>query len=455
MAQQREIFTRGATERGVNAALATQLFDLMEKFAEYGFNKSHSAAYALVAYHTAWLKAHYLAEFMAASLSSDMDDTDKVKIFVEDCINFCEVPLKQGQAAGMNGAKLPKLKLLPPDVNQSNYRFTPIRAEGELRASAIRYGFGAVKGTGQGACEAIMAERATNGPFKSVFDFAKRVDRKQVNRRVMEGLARAGAFDCVHPDRASVLATVPRAIEWAEAQAASASQVSLFGDINGEEATPDMVQLPAWDDRQKLSEEKIALGFYLSGHLFHADAHKIRPFIKTSLKSLSASRDLQWMAGVASAIRTQMTKRGKMAFVVLDDATDQVEISVFNELFDANRSWLKEDTLLIVRGKVSDDAYTGGLRVVADRLFNLTTARAQFVRGLALKMNGQSSINLLKSALEPFVDKEAGCTVEVQYHNQNAACAARLCDQWKVRPDEALIVRLKSWLGDEAVEWVY
>ncbi len=455
MAKQREIFTTGATERGVDPALAKQLFDLMEKFAEYGFNKSHSAAYALVAYHTAWLKAHYPAEFMAATLSSDMDDTDKVKIFVEDCEVFCDVPQKDGQAAGLSGGKLPKLKVLPPDINQSNYRFTPIRAEGQFRAGAIRYGFGAVKGTGQGAAEGIVAERQANGPFVSLFDFAKRVDRRQVNRRVMEALVRAGAFDHINPHRAALLASVPRAIEWADAQDASASQVSLFGDIEGGDAPPELVDVPMWDERQKLSEEKLALGFYLSGHLFHADEHKVRPFIKTRLGALAASREPVWMAGVVSALRTMVTKRGKMAFIVLDDASGQVEISVFNELFESNRSWLKEDTLLIVQGKVSDDQYSGGLRVVAEGLHNLTSARAHFIRGITLKMNGQSNIELLKSALEPFVDPEQGCKVDIEYHNGQAACIATLPDAWRVKPDDALVARLTDWLGEGGASWVY
>ncbi|MFN7834378.1 MAG: DNA polymerase III subunit alpha [Burkholderiaceae bacterium] len=458
MAKQREIFTSGAAAQGVEPALATQLFDLMEKFAEYGFNKSHSAAYALIAYQTAWLKAHYPAEFMAATLSSDMDDTDKVKVFVEDCQTCCEVPGAPDDAPA-TGAKSPKqrrkLQILPPDVNASDYRFKPIRAAAESRAGAIRYGLGAIKGTGQGACENIVAEREANGPFTDLFEFARRIDRRQVNRRVIEGLIRAGAFDSLDVRRGHLLASVARAMEWADAQDAAAGQVSLFGDLEGADAPPGLVDAPAWDERQKLSEEKLALGFYLSGHLFHADAAKVRPFVKTCLRDLSASREPQWLTGVVAALRTQMTRRGKMAFIVLDDATGQAEVSVFNELFDANRSWLKEDVLLVVQGKVSDDAYTGGLRVVADSLFSLTQARAQFVRGLTLKMNGQSDVRRLQSALSPYADPQHGCRVTVHYHNAEAACTAELPDQWRVRPDDGLLLQLQDWLGPEGAGWVF
>ena len=446
MAVQREIFTQGAIERGVPAHLATQLFDLMEKFAEYGFNKSHSAAYALVAYHTAWLKAHYPAEFMAASMSSDMDDTDKVKIFVEDALSVCQVP---GQKTGRC------LQILPPDVNSSNCRFTPVKLEGDTRASAIRYGLGAVKGTGQAASEAIVTERAARGPFQSLFDFAQRVDRKQVNRRAMEALVRAGGFDSIHPDRARLLASVSNALEWAEQQALGASQVSLFGDNLGGDAPPDLVEVPAWGEREKLQQEKAALGYYFSGHLFTADAPKVRQFIRLRLKDLAPSREPVWMAGVISSLRTQMTKRGKMAFIVLDDATAQIELSIFNEQFEANRAILKEDALLVVQGKVSDDAYTGGLRVVAENLHSLASARAQFVSRLQLKMNGQSNAHKLCELLKPFKDPELGCLVEIHYHNQSAACIAQLASDWKVRPEEELLSEMVAWLGEDNARWVF
>ena len=437
MATQREIFTKGATERGVDPAVAKQLFDLMEKFAEYGFNKSHSAAYALIAYHTAWLKAHYPAEFMAASMSSDMDDTDKVKVFVEDGVAMCG------------------LTMLGPDVNASNFRFTAVRLEAEKRASAIRYGLGAIKGTGQAACDAIVAERNANGPFNSLFDFVKRVDSKQINRRVIEALIRAGAFDSLNPDRARLLASSGQAMEWAAQQAATAAQVSLFGKALGGDAPPVLIDVAAWGEREKLQQEKAALGYYFSGHLFKADEEKVRQFVKLKLKDLSPSRDFVWMAGVIASLRTMMTRRGKMAVVLLDDSTAQVELSIFNEQFEANRSLLKEDSLLVLQGKVSEDSYTGGLRISAENLYSLTSARAHFVSSLRLSMNGQSDAEKLRTLLEPFRDPEYGCMVEIEYHNNQATCLAHLSGDWKVRPEEELLLEMQAWLGAKNAKWVF
>lgn len=446
MAKQREIFTKGATERGVDPALATQLFDLMEKFAEYGFNKSHSAAYALVAYYTAWLKAHYPAEFMAASMSSDMDDTDKVKVFVEDALTMCQVP---GKPKGT------MLVMLPPDVNESGYRFLPELREGDEKASAIRYGLGAVKGTGQGACEAIVAERQINGPYSSLYDFARRVDRKQVNKRVMEALIRAGAFDSIYPDRAVLLASVAQAVTWAEQQEANASQASLFGEDLGGDAPPPLADVKAWGERQQLQQEKVALGYYFSGHLFHSDEAVVRKFVRQRLSDIKPGRDLVWMAGIIASLRTQMTKRGKMAIITLDDASAQVELTIFNEQFEANRHLLREDELLIVQGKVSEDSYSGGLRITADSLYSLAQARAYFVSSLRLSMNGQADVGMLKKLLEPFRDSDNGCLVEIDYQNHDAACMAQLSENWRVVADEALIEAAQNWLGEGKAQWVY
>ncbi|HEX4843344.1 MAG TPA: LAGLIDADG family homing endonuclease [Limnobacter sp.] len=409
-------------------------------------HNSHSAAYALVAYHTAWLKAHYPAEFMAASMSSDMDDTDKVKVFVEDAITMCQVPGKKPGTL---------LTMLGPDVNASNYRFAAVRQPGELRASAIRYGLGAIKGTGQAACEAIVAERQANGPFVDLYDFVRRVDSKQINRRVMEALIRAGAFDALQPDRAKLLASAGQAMEWAAQQAATASQVSLFGDDLGGNAPPPLVEVPSWSEREKLQHEKSALGYYFSGHLFKADEARVREFVKLKLKDLSPSREPVWMAGVIAGLRTMMTKRGKMAVVLLDDATAQIELSIFNEQFEANRNLLKEDALLVVQGRVSEDSYTGGLRVSVDNLHSLGSARAQFVSRLRLSMNGQSDAQRLKSILEPFRDPEQGCLVEIDYHNGEAACVAQLSPDWKVRAEEDLLIEMQAWLGQGNARWVF
>ncbi|HKU48123.1 MAG TPA: DNA polymerase III subunit alpha, partial [Burkholderiales bacterium] len=376
MAQQRDIFVAGAEKNALSRAKATQLFDLMEKFAGYGFNKSHAAAYALLAYQTAYMKAHHRSAFLAANLSAVMDDTDKVRQFYEDAI-----------ANGMT--------ILPPDVNSSVHRFVPVDAK------HIRYGLGGVRGTGEAAIHAIVEARR-EAPFTDLFDFCRRVDKRMVNRRVVEALVRAGAFDHVDARRSRLLASVGRALEAAEQAERSAAQTSLFGEAEaprgGEHA---YVDTPEWDLRQKLLEEKTALGFSISGHLFSVYEKELTGFARTALAKL-APGDRVWMAGVVAAARMQMTRRGRMMVVTLDDATAQVEITVFNELFEKERDKIKEDALLVVAGKVQRDEFSGGLRVGADEVLDLEALRARFAARLRISMNGQADAKRLQQLLEPY-----------------------------------------------------
>src|SRR5258706_3833634 len=330
MAKQRDIFVAGAEKNGVQRGRATQLFDLMEKFAGYGFNKSHAAAYALLAYQTAYMKAHHAAAFMAANFSAVMGDTDKVRQFRDDAL--------------ANG-----LAVLPPDVNASGYRFMPV----DLKT--VRYGLGAVRGTGESAINAILEARKA-GPFRDLYEFCRRVDKRHVNRRCVEALVRSGAFDGLEKNRASLLATVGRAIEAAEQAERQASQTSPFGESDASHpAALTLVQARAWDLRQTLTEEKAALGFCLSGHLFSVYERELAGFPRTSLAKLSTAGERAWIAGVVASARIQMTRRGRMMAVLLDDGTAQVEISVFNELFEKHREKLKEDRLVGVQGKVLAD----------------------------------------------------------------------------------------------------
>ena len=430
MAKQREIFLAGAKNRGVDDKLAGRLFDLMEKFAEYGFNKSHSAAYALIAYHTAWLKAHYPAEFMAATMSSEMTDTDKVRIFYED-------------------AKANGIEMLPPDLNQSAYRFEPV---GEKQ---IRYGLGAIKGTGEAAIGAIVAAREEGGPFTGLFDLCRRVDKRYLNRRVLEALIKGGAFDSVNPHRASLMASIAPAMEAADMAARGGGQGGLFGEEMSLEAGEPCVETPAWPEKEKLLQEKSALGFYLSGHPYNSCAEELSKFVKQRLNELQPSRDLQLMAGIIVSVRTQMTKRGKMAVVLLDDATTPLEIVVFSETFDAYRDWIKEDELLIVEGKVSEDAYSGGLRVTAERVYDLAHARNRFARQLRLACNGQSNGAKLKEILAPYRTEEGGCPVTIAYHNGKAACEISLGGNWQVQLHDHLIETLGQWLEPSSVQVRY
>ncbi len=442
MAKHRVIFGEGAAKNGMSHAKANEIFDLMEKFAGYGFNKSHAAAYALLAYHTAWLKAHYPAEFMAANLSAALDDTDKVKVLIED-------------------SRKSNLTILPPDINTSDYRFTPVRTDPAKRAMAVRYGLGAIKGTGQAAIERIVAARQEK-PFTDLFDFCTRVDKRLVNRRVIEGLVRAGGFDTLDDDRASLLTTVGRAMEAAEQAEAHANQVSLFDAGDAVVSQKEWVRMPRWSEKDKLSNEKIALGFYLSGHLFKGSEAEVRRFARTPLAQIQPSREVQIIAGIIAGMRTQMTRRGKMLVLILDDGTAPLEVTVFNELYEANRQRLREDELVIIHGTVRNDDFSGGLRVTAERVLDLTMARSQYARALRLSMNGQSDAARLKQLLAPYkINQEgvSGCPVMICYQTGHAAgaslCEISLGEDWRVRPDDGLIGTLNDWLTPANVELCY
>jgi DNA polymerase-3 subunit alpha len=440
MAEHREIFRAGAAKDGLSAAKADEIFDLMEKFAGYGFNKSHAAAYALLSYHTAYLKAHHTAAFMAANLSLAMDDTDKIKILVEDAIDVCN------------------LTLLPPDINHSDYRFTP---EGEApsvtgkRVTNIRYGLGAVKGSGQGAIEAIIAARLKGGKFVDLFDFCQRVDRKQINRRTVESLIRAGAMDCFGVDRAILLASVAFAVECADQAQASINQVSLFGGDDADlVAPPEYLKVAPWSEKQKLSEEKIALGFYLSGHMFDTYAAEVRRFARTKLKDLDPSREPRMLCGVITGVRSQMTQRGRILIVSLDDKTAVVEVTIYNELFDAHKNMFKEDEFLLVVGKVSEDRFNGGLRITAEKVFDIATSRIQYGHRLAMDMACTISPAKVAEVLQPFRNSD-GLPVAMRIKPQGVECVLQLGDEWRVAPSDALQLALEQVLGASQVAVEY
>ena len=433
MDAQRGAFVAGAARGGLPEHKANELFDLVQKFAGYGFNKSHAAAYALVAYQTAYMKAHHGAAFMAANLSASMTDTDKVQVLRADAV--------------ANG-----LTVLPPDINAGEYRFVPVDAK------TIRYGLGAVKGTGESAIGAILQARTAGGPFLDLFDFCARIDRRIVNRRSIEALVRAGAFDALDDHRSRLLASVGVALEAAEQRARDAHQVSLFGEA-ASRARPAVAEVPRWDERQRLAEEKASLGFYLSGHPFSTYAREFAPFIRSTLAEVAPRNDLQLLAGMVASARTAMTRRGKMAIVLLDDGSAQVEVSVYNELWEASRDAVKEDRPLVVHGKVSRDEFSGGFRIVAERLFDLAGARARFARGLRLSLNGEASTaapaaaKKLRELLGPY--RNGPCPVNVRYRNGTAIAELRLGDEWRVTPDDGLIAALGDWLKEENVEVVY
>ncbi|MEH6459303.1 DNA polymerase III subunit alpha [Chitinimonas sp. JJ19] len=428
MVAQRAMFVEGAGKNGIDEAKANEIFDYMEKFAGYGFNKSHAAAYALVAYHTAWLKAHHCAAYMAATMSTELDNTDQLQFFYDDCLAN-------------------KLIFLPPDVNHSVYRFLPVSR------NEIRYALGAIKGTGEAAVEYIVAEREKNGPFKDLFDFCHRTDKRIVNRRVIESLIRGGAFDSLSDHRASLLATVGLALEAAEQAAANANQGGLFDAFEPEpEHLMQLVEVPRWDETVKLTEEKTAIGFYLSGHPFTAQAKFVRPFAKNELARLVPSKSPQWITGVVLEVRTKIGQRGKMAFITLDDATMKRDVMVYSEVFDDARHKLSVDSLLVIEAKVSEDSYGGGsgVRIIAERILDLAEARSRFAQALRLGVNGNADPTRLRKLVEPFAGGD--CPIRIDYRNNAAACALQLGEEWRVTLRDELLAELRGWLGDESVK---
>ncbi len=362
-----------------------------------------------------------------------MSDTDKVRIFYEDC--------------RANG-----LVMLAPDINQSGYRFNPISP------TEIRYGLGAIKGSGEAAIGAIVAEREANGLYKGLFDLARRVDKRYLNRRVLEALVKAGAFDSLNTHRASLMASVGAALETADRAARSGGQVGLFGEAL--EGGEDLIEVPEWIEQDKLLQEKSALGYFFSGHPFTSYLAEVSSFAKRQLDSLEPSRDPVMLAGIAVSVRTQMTRRGKMLILLLDDATAQVEVVIFNELYEQNRHLLKDDALLVIEGKVNRDEYSGGVRITAERIYDLAGARTRFAQGLQLACNGQchaqsSSGRKLAELLAPYKTQEGGCPVWVEYHNPNARCRVRLGEDWRVRLDDRLLESLGNWLEPGAVNVIY
>ncbi len=368
MAAQRGKFRQGAGKNGLSEEKADEVFDLMEKFAGYGFNKSHSAAYALLAYHTAWLKVHYTAEFFCANMTIEMDDTDKLKILFGDA-----------QKMG--------LSFESPDINRGQYRFEPITA------TSIGYGLGAVKGTGQQAIAAIVAARSDGGPFTSLYDFCVRVDKAKLNKRTVEALIKAGAFDKLHLNRAELLASVDRAFEFAAAAQANANQSGLF-DMDSHAAStqePPLVAATPFGVKARLVQEKTALGFYLSGHLFDEVALEVRQFAKRKIEDLMDSREPQLLAAIVTDLRVINGQRGKLALFKLDDKTAMIEATADEALLNANRNLLKDDELVIVQGVLQPDRFSGSYRLKVTQVYDLETARCKFGKYLRVSVDLDST----------------------------------------------------------------
>jgi DNA polymerase III subunit alpha len=424
MAKHRVTFAEGAAHKGVNELKANEIFDLMEKFAGYGFNKSHSAAYALLAYHTAWLKVYFPAEFFCANMTVEMDDTDKLKLLVDD-------------------AKAMGLYFEPPNVNTGGYAFEPVNR------GLIRYGLGAIKGTGQGAINAILQERKAHGAYKSLFDFCNRIDLTRVNKRVVEALVKAGAFDTLGHDRATLLATVERAMSHANSAAAAVGQGGLFDSSDTlEEVSPEMSTAPAWSLRETLSFEKQAIGFYLSGHLFDEVAEEMLRLTSKRIGTLADSKELVLVAGVVTSVRFQKGMRGAMAILMLDDKSGAIEAVAYSELLDAKRHLFKEDELLVVRGKVQFDRFNNGLRLGIEDCYGLNEARKRFGKSITLSLNGQSNADTLSQLITKH-NAADGLPLKLMLKRNGVAYELELGAASKISPTEDALSSLRKLAVDE------
>ncbi|WP_299727421.1 DNA polymerase III subunit alpha [uncultured Endozoicomonas sp.] len=448
MAKQREVFKDGATGQGIDGELSMKIFDLVEKFAGYGFNKSHSAAYALVSYQTLWLKAHYPSEFMAAVMSSDMQNTDKVVTFIEECRDM-----------GLN--------VLPPSVNSGAYMFG-VNDEGH-----IIYGLGAIKGVGEGPIESIVRARNEGGEFKDLFDFCSRVDPKSLNKRVLEALIRSGALDLLGPaankpeklnfNRAVLDASQAEAIKAADQAAKNLSSglMDMFGALvpAGEENVYDKyLNTGEWTDKVRLGGEKDTLGLYLTGHPIDEYESEIRHFIRNRIKDLQPARgDSQNIAGLVVDFRAMRNKKGdKMGFVTLDDRTGRIEVSVFSDVFNEYQHLLHKDAVLVVEGEVTFDDYSGSLKVRGKKVMKLVDARSHYAKRLVLEVNHDQVDGHFSRKLSAMVSEQRGnLPVRIDYHREDASASLQLGDQWRVSPSDELVLELRQWLGKQAAKVEY
>lgn len=432
MAKQREFFISGSGKRGISEEIAAHIFDLMEKFAGYGFNKSHSAAYALIAYQTAWLKAHYPAEFMAAVLSSDMDNTDKVAGFIEECQHM-------------------NLKINPPNVNRGFYKFT-VNEQGE-----IEYGLGAIKGAGEAAIELIVDERRKNGDFSNLFEFCQRLDIHKVNRRVLDALIYSGAMDTFKISRARILASIDKAVKFAEQEARnrSAGQADLFADIPADNQDLDYVGVADWDELTRLKSEKAVLGVYLSGHPLHAYEAEIKCFGTTNISDLARFRQQQVsIAGILLSLRKLITRSGKrMAVATFEDQTGRTEVAIFSKLYDAMMMQLEIDHVFVVKAKVEDDEFTKGVRLVAESLQLLDDMREKAIKRLLISVKSHEEVESLLTHLPPLIEPHRGgrCPIFIDYKSAGASAHFQLGESFKVSANARLIDALKKMCGHESV----
>jgi DNA polymerase III subunit alpha len=443
MAKQRSVFVSGATARGVREAQAAHIFDLMEKFAGYGFNKSHSAAYAVLTYQTAWLKCHYPAAYMAAVLSSDMDRTDKVVTYIDEC-----------RAMG--------LKVLPPDVNGSEYRFTVADSR------TVRYGLGAVKGVGESAVSVLIAERAAHGPYQGLQDLCRRIDPGKVNRRTLEALIRAGCLDGIGANRATLMAALPGAVQAAEqrTRAVSIGQDDLFGlaEPAPHTATATVLEpvLADWPEAVRLAGERETLGLYLSGHPIEACRHELEFLTSGRIAELAAGRPVGEVkfggrSVTLGGLVLEVRRRGNRTTLILDDQSGRVEVSLFDEVYQAHRDLVMKDAILIIEGSLRFDDFIEDWRLAAKKLVSIDQARELSARRLLIRL---PSAGLLPAQVQEFEQALRGArggrvSVALYYPATVARAVLALSAEWCVRPNRALLEQLTRLFGPHGWRLAY
>jgi DNA polymerase-3 subunit alpha len=411
----------------------------MEKFAGYGFNKSHSAAYALLSYQTAWLKAHYPAAFMAAVLSSDMDKTDKVVTLIDECASM-------------------GLTVQPPDVNESVYAF---HVSGPM---SIRFGLGAIKGVGASAVDAIIEERTAKGPFQSLPDLCRRIDLQRVNRRVFDALIRSGSLDGIGPNRATLTAELDRAMQLGEqnSRAMSVGQVDLFGLS----AAPDSV-VTDWSEAQRLAGERETLGLYLSGHPITPYEPDLKFLVSGRLADVGGPRPAaaadgarSWSAGKAATVAglvLEIRRRPNRVTLILDDRSARLEVSLYEEIFQQHRDIIVKDAILIVDGTLRFDDFIEGWRLQAKSLMDIDRARERFARRLWLKwpeeFDGPQGLNRFEQMLRPYL--RGPCGVSVVVNRPDYSGRLNLADTWSVRASRELLDKLTALVGRDGWYLVY
>ncbi|GHE22332.1 DNA polymerase III subunit alpha [Halomonas urumqiensis] len=440
MAKQRAGFMEGCAANGIDKDLAGNIFDLVEKFAGYGFNKSHSAAYALVSYQTAWLKAHYPGPFMAAVMSTEMDNLDKVVPLIEECRNL-------------------GLTVTPPDVNVGEYKFS---VDDQAR---VVYGLGAIRGVGEGPIGAIVEAREADGAFKDLFDFCRRVDPKRMNKRTLEALIRSGALDTLGPNRAVLSAALDDALKAAAQTQTNQNlgMIDMFGEAFADEVESDAYasyrNAREWTDKERLAGEKDTLGLYLTGHPIDEYEKELARFVSTRISDLKPSREPQRVAGLVVGLRTMKSKRGDtMAFITLDDRTGRIEASLFGEVFETLRGEIEADQVLIVEGEVSSDDYSGGLRLRGKDVTPMVAARTRYGQAVELSLDASAVngrlVDSLRDSLAPHRDSD-GLPVRLRYSNSAATGWLELADEWKVRPCDELLIGLRDVQGQDGVRLKY